>query len=219
MEYGDYLNKLMKETKTTNLKLSDWLSANGKEIGQNAIAKYRNNNRVPNIETMKLIASYFNVPEQYFFDGKELPVFSIPIIGTASCGGLDENHLQIENRVAYYNGDNFNSNLYCVIANGDSMAPEIEDGDEIICDPFIEPQNGDIVHYRIGNESAIKIYFKDEDAFIVQFIPYNQNEDFKTKTIRLDDDISDELKIAKVVSVNKLKFNNRKSRLKLIGRA
>ena len=99
------------------------------------------------------------------------------------------------------------------------MAPEIEDGDEIICNPDIEPKNGDMVHYKLFGESAIKVYFFDEEVNIVQFIPYNPSENFKTKTIRLDDDIANELKISKVVAVNKLKFNNRLSRLKLIGKA
>ena len=65
---------------------------------------------------------------------------------------------------------------------------------------------------------AIKIYFKDEDAYFIQFIPYNQSNTFKTRTIRLDDDIANEVKISKVVSVNRIKFTNRKARLKMIGR-
>jgi SOS-response transcriptional repressor LexA len=99
------------------------------------------------------------------------------------------------------------------------MSPEIEDGDEVICDPDVDVQNGDMVHYTIGNEEAIKIYVRDEDAFILQFVPYNQSGTFKTRTIRLDDEEANEVKISKVVSVNKLKFNNRAARLKMIGRA
>jgi SOS-response transcriptional repressor LexA len=99
------------------------------------------------------------------------------------------------------------------------MSPEIEDGDQVICDPTAEILNGDIVHYRIGGESAIKVYVKDEEAFIVQFIPYNTTDNFKTKTIRLDDDLVEQLYIAKVVAINKVKFNNRNARLRLIGRS
>ena len=53
----------------------------------------------------------------------------------------------------------------------------------------------------------------------MQFVPYNSSETFKTKTIRLDDEETlAKLTYHKVVSVNKLKFNNRAARLKLIGR-
>lgn len=166
----------------------------------------------------KKTAEFFGIDPLYFLDAKsdKLPVKKIKIVGTASCGGADINHYQSSGS-ATYNGDFYTDKLYCVVANGDSMSPEIEDGDEIICDPEIKVQNGDMVHYTIGDESAIKIFVKDEDAYIVQFVPYNQTEIFKTRTIRLDDDI--EVKIAKVVAVNKLKFNNRHARLKMIGRA
>ena len=168
---------------------------------------------------LKQIANFLQISTGELFGESNLQVKKIPIIGTASCGKVNNNHLQESTGFAYYNGDYYKPSLYCIIANGDSMAPEIEDGDEVICDPDADVQNGDIVHYKIGAESAIKVYVKDEDAYMVQFIPYNSSEDFKTKTIRLDDDIANELEISKVVAVNKLKFNNRLSRLKLIGRA
>jgi len=98
------------------------------------------------------------------------------------------------------------------------MAPEIEDGDKVVCDPHAQVQTGDIVHYQVGNESAIKVYVRDEDAYIVQFIPYNTSENFKTTTIRLDDDLAQELKVAKVSAIVKTHINNRQARLKFIGR-
>lgn len=169
-------------------------------------------------EHIPLLADLFHVTEDYLYGREKKPVRTIPVVGTTSCGSVDINHYQDDNRVCYYNGEHYKKSLYCVIANGESMSPEIEDGDEIICDPDAKPQNGDMVHYTIGNESAVKVYVKDEDAYIVQFIPYSSNENFKTKTIRLDDDEAHKIKISKVVAVNKLKFNNRASRLRLIGR-
>jgi len=166
----------------------------------------------------KKTAEFFGIDPLYFLDAKsdKMPVKKIKIVGTASCGGIDVSCEHCGGS-ANYNGEFYTDKLYCVVANGDSMSPEIEDGDEIICDPDAKVQNGDMVHYTIGNESAIKIFVKDEDAYIVQFVPYNQSDTFKTRTFRLDDDV--EVKIAKVVAVNKLKFNNRHARLKLIGRA
>lgn len=167
----------------------------------------------------KKTADFFGVEPTYFLDDEitTKPVRTVKVIGTASCGGLDLNHFQC-NRFALFNGDDYNERYYCVIANGDSMSPEIDDGDEVICDPQAEIINGDMVHYTIGNESALKVYFKDEDAYIVQFVPYNPSDTFKTRTVRLDDD-SVEIKMAKVISVNKRKTNNRLARLKLIGRS
>ena len=222
MGFDKTFNTVMKSEKITNDNLSKLLEERyGYKIGKDSIGKYRRGERTPNPEFIKFASKILNIPTDYLLgvNNKITLVKKIPIIGTASCGKTNNNHLQDSTSFAYYNGDYYKPSLYCVIANGDSMAPEIEDGDEVICDPDADVQNGDIVHYKIGAESAIKVYVKDEDAYMVQFIPYNSSEDFKTKTIRLDDDIAKELEINKVVAVNKLKFNNRLSRLKLIGRA
>lgn len=197
--------KLAEELETYPANISDILKRKGRKFQTEHIPK---------------LAKIFDVSVDYLLGVDEIkkPVKTIPVVGTTSCGSVDINHYQDSDRVCYYNGEHYKKSLYCVIANGESMSPEIEDGDEIICDPDAKPQNGDMVHYTIGNESAVKVYVKDEDAYIVQFIPYNSNENFKTKTIRLDDDEAHKIKISKVVAVNKLKFNNRASRLRMIGR-
>lgn len=212
----------MKSLNITNKQLSEILKTQyNYQISKESIGKYRQGARTPNPTFIELSAKVLNISTDYLLgvQNKEYFIKKIPIIGTASCGRADRNHFQDTSAFTLYNGENYKHNLYCVIANGDSMAPEIEDGDEVICDPTAEVQNGDIVHYKLLGESAIKVYYRDEDAFIVQFIPYNPNQNFKTKTIRLDEELANELEISKVVAVNKLKFNNRLSRLKLIGKA
>ena len=195
----------------------------GKDITIDTIKSYRRKNgknAEPSNENLLILAKILNTTTDVLLgnDDEKKPIRTVPLIGTASCGSLDGNHLDDIGEFCYISTERWNPNLYAVRANGDSMAPEIEDGDEIVCDPEAEVQNGDIVHYRIGSESAIKVYYKDEDAYILQFIPYNSNEHFKTKTIRLDDDDAREVKISKVVEVHKTKFNNRAARLRLIGR-
>ena len=185
------------------------------------VNRYINEQRqIPN-SLLPTIAKELNISIDELLDGEitERKVSLVPVIGTASCGGTEINHLQDENKKAYYNGDFWKQSLYCVIANGDSMSPEIDDGDEVIIDPDVPCQHGDMVYYKIDDESAIKVLAIDKEAHIMQFVPYNSSENFKTKTIRLDDEETIErLTYHKVVSVNKLKFNNRAARLKLIGR-
>jgi len=209
--FGIKLKQARKNSNFSQEKLADLIG-----VTRVAITNYELGRNAPTYENIKKLSEILNTD---LASTNEKEVKQIPITGTASCGNVDNNHLQENNRYCNYNGEFYTPSLYCVIANGDSMAPEIENGDEVICDPDASVQNGDIVHYRIGDESAIKVYYKDEDAYIVQFIPYNPTPIFKTRTIRLDDDISSEVKIDKVVAVNKLKFNNRLSRLKLIGKA
>lgn len=185
------------------------------------VNRYINEQRqIPN-SLLPTIAKELNISIDELLDGEitERKVSLVPVVGTASCGGTEINCLQDENKKAYYNGDFWKQSLYCVIANGDSMSPEIDDGDEVIIDPDVPCQHGDMVYYKIDDESAIKVLAIDKEAHIMQFVPYNSSENFKTKTIRLDDEETIErLTYHKVVSVNKLKFNNRAARLKLIGR-
>ncbi|MCR8709852.1 LexA family transcriptional regulator [Aliarcobacter butzleri] len=178
------------------------------------------NGRKFSAEQIALIAKYFSVTTDYIYGlENKKSVKPVPVIGTASCGGCDINHLQESGKTAFYNGEFWKSSLYCVIANGDSMSPEIDDGDEVIIDPDVKSQHGDMVYYKIDAESAIKVLVIDKEAHIMQFVPYNPNECFKTKTIRLDDEETlNKLIYHKVVSVNKLKFNNRAARLKMINR-
>jgi len=209
MTFGEKLKLARKNKKLSQEELAKMI-----DVSRVAITNYELDRNTPTYANIQKLSKILEIDFT-----NERPVKKIPIKGTASCGIVDGNHLQDTGEYSYYNGDFYTPALYCIIANGDSMAPEIEDGDEVICDPDVEVQNGDIVHYRIGNESALKVYYKDEDAYIIQFIPYNPTEEFKTKTIRLDDDAANEVKISKVVAINKLKFNNRRSRLRLIGKA
>ena len=212
MRFGERLKELRKAKNLTQDDVAKYLG-----VSRPNITQYEKNLYDPSMDTLQQLSKLLGCSISDLVDTTIIkPVRKVRIIGTTSCGGIDVNHYQ-GSGTANYNGEFYTDKLYCVVACGDSMSPEIEDGDEIICDPEAKVQNGDMVHYIIGSESAVKIFVRDEDAYIVQFVPYNQSENFKTKTIRLDDDI--DVKIAKVIAVNKLKFNNRHARLKLIGRA
>ena len=213
---GDNIKEARKRSGYTQLQLSELL-----KIGRSSLAQYESNIYEPSLEVVSLIATTLNIDVSELMGQKqtERPAKLVPVVGTASCGSCDINHLQDTSKKAYYNGDFWKNSLYCVIANGESMSPEIDDGDEVIIDPDVKPITGDMVHYKIDDESAIKVLVIDEDAYIMQFIPYNSSDCFKIRTVRLDDeDTMSRLSFHKVVSVNKLKFNNRAARLKMIGR-
>jgi len=224
MEFSQRLKKVIKDSGLNNEALSQKLKDEyGFIISKESIAKYKNGSRTPSPEFIENVLKLTGADASDIFIGEikigRREVKEVPIIGTASCGGSDINFLQVEGMSCIINAEKWNEHLYCVIANGDSMATDIEDGDEIICDPNAQVQNGDIVHYSLENESAIKIYNKDDDNYMIEFIPYNQSETFKTKVVRLDSEEIDTLKVSKVVAINKNKLNNRLARLKLVGRA
>jgi phage repressor protein C with HTH and peptisase S24 domain len=168
-----------------------------------------------------LISEYLNISIDKLMniDTKEQHVKTVPIIGTASCGACDVNTLQDFTMKTIVPENEWNKDLYAVVANGDSMATEIYDGDIAIIDPNIKVLSGDMAYYKIDDESAIKIFVNDEENNMFQFIPFSSNDCFKTKSIRLDDDtLFDRLTMHKVVQVVSIKKNNRAARLKMIGR-
>lgn len=211
--FGSNLKRVLSEKGLKHQALADMTG-----IKKDVISSYtRENGRKPLVENLMKISNALKVSPNELLG---IPgVKMVPIVGNASCGAKEPNMRQ-DKSYTYYNGEYWTPDLYCMVASGESMAPEIEDGDEIVLDPKIEPQNGDFVRYIIDDESAIKIYVVDEEGGIIQFVPYNPSEDFKVRTISLNDkETLDRLVIHKVVSVNKLKFNNRRARLRQIGRA
>lgn len=170
-------------------------------------------------DALKAIAEHFNVSLDFLNGMNDSKTKLVPVVGTASCGSCDINTLQDTSLKVSVPEVDWNKNLYAVIANGDSMATELYDGDKAIIDPNVKPVNGDIVYYKIDDESAIKVLVIDEEAYIMQFVPYNHSDCFKTRTIRLDDeDTMSRLVCHKVVDTVSNKRNNRAARLKMIGR-
>lgn len=221
---GERFSKLLKDKNITTLEMINILKSKYNiDMTIDTMKSYRRKSgvRTPSLDKLTAFAEILDTTIDVL-SGRETTgksVKFIPIVGTASCGGSEINHLQDDSKKALYNGEFWKKSLYCVIANGDSMSPEIDDGDEVIIDPGVKCQHGDMVYYKIDAESAIKVLVIDKEAHIMQFVPYNPNEYFKTKTIRLDDEeILNKLTYHKVVSVNKLKFNNRAARLKIINR-
>lgn len=217
--FGDILDSVMREQKMTSKRLSELIyESYGYKISKESITKYRKNDRTPSPELIGYISDILHISTDYLLGQEKKPVASVPIRGSASCGGNEISYLQERGKTAFYGGDNYNPDMYAVIAVGDCMAPDVENGEEVICNPRIAPESGDLVHYKIGNENAIKVLWIDEEANLIQLIPYTQNDDFKIKTIRMDDEDYKDLELSKVVAINKIGLNNKNSRLKMIGR-
>lgn len=218
------LKAKMKEFGYTQQDLANYLTKNGIstsiDVVKSWFRKDINARSVPELNKIVLISKMFNISsDELISNTKNIyqNIKLVPIVGSASCGiPLPNSYQDIENK-AFCKSEIWHSDLYAIIASGDSMIPEIDDGDEVICDPKADILSGDIVHYQINDESAIKVFFKDDAIGVIEFVPFNQNGDFKTLKFRIDDD-SVYIKMSKVIAINKSKMNNRQARLKAINR-
>lgn len=212
-------------------QLAQLLTERGQEITIDGINFwFRSAKNKPEIEKIKVLAEILEVPfnELAIIDdnikdeilGEYSQVRFVPIVGEASCGLPITNQCQEYNKNTYISSNYWHKKLYAVRACGDSMAPEIQNGDEVICDPDEIIISGDIVHYKINGEDAIKVFFDNKELGALEFIPFNPNDVFKTKVIRKDnEDEINNLTMAKVIRINKVDFNNRLARLKIVRRA
>ncbi|OCR99230.1 hypothetical protein A9K75_07850 [Campylobacter fetus subsp. testudinum] len=187
------------------------------KISKESITKYRNGTRTPDPEFIEIALKAMGEDASALFGGQQSNIKFVPIVGSASCGvPLPNSYQDIENK-AFCRSEVWNKELYAVIADGESMTPEIDNEDEVICDPSAKILSGDMVHYQVGGESAIKVYYEDEAIGVIEFVPFNQNGDYKTLKFRVDDESVD-IRMSKVVAINKSKTNNRAARLKAINR-
>jgi len=214
MTFGKKLKHMLKEQKKTSVELAEYLS-----VTKGLVSHWCNDFRNPNPKQLQKIVEFLKIDASVLIGNNIRPVKSVPIIGTASCGACDINHLQDEGMQTYINADEWNKDLYSIIACGDSMFPHIKDGAELIIDPTIEPQHGDTVLYSLDDEYAVKILAINKEAHIMEFVPLNPNEHFKTRLTRLDDeDTLARLKIHLVKKILNPVEYNKSAILKMIGR-
>ncbi|MBR8466199.1 hypothetical protein KDE13_07585 [Campylobacter sp. faydin G-140] len=211
------VKQTMKKLEITQQDLADFLTSRGIVTPIDTVKSWFRSDdsrrAVPEIPRIKLIGEFLKLDANQMILGFDdvIPVKQIPIVGSASCGIPDTSTLQETDIYTYTLAKDWNSEMYAVIANGDSMSPMIEDGDQVICDPTLDIMDGDLVHYQVDGESAIKIYKKDTKNKQHIFIPINQ--DFETKRF----DIKMEIRMIKVTDIQRSVRNNRKARLRALG--
>ena len=108
-----------------------------------------------------------------------LEVFmAIPFLGKVDCGGFvwrltgDEDRGQWEFR--QIPPDHYRDRCFMLEASGDSMAPEIREGDELLFEPGREPVDGDIVVAQLtegGEGATVKVFERHGGAVLLK--PHN----------------------------------------------
>lgn len=187
---------------------------------KNWFRKKENTRNNPEIQTLRALAELFETNLDELITGasdtpKQTPLRRVPIVGSASCGVPELNAYQDVDTYTYCPADEWNEEMYSVIANGSSMEPDIEEGDELLCDPKATFMDGDIVHYSIDGEGAVKVYAVIPSKNKFCFIPINDK--FPTKEFDDTPEIRDRLRIVKVIKFNRSLENGRMSRLKSLG--
>ena len=180
------LTKLRKDNKLTYVKIGWDLSRS-----YEGVRSWFNGLRFPSDENLILLADYFNVSKEYLLTDhdtspaiKDSDLVEIPIIGQIALGtpilaeqNIDDYLPALRKNLPV--GENFY--LKC---KGDSMFPEIRDGDYVLIHSQPEVEDGEIAAVLVNNDTEATLKRVRHDNKVMMLIPENK----KYTPLILDED-------------------------------
>ncbi len=165
--FNERLRSLREGKGLTQQQLADAL-----EISKSSVNMYERGEREPGFETLEAIAGVFNVDMNYLYgksdvrnslfmpyggvpDGyREMPAMTaLPIVGHIACGQPITAEENIEGEAAVPAAWRAS---FCLVCEGDSMEPRIQNGDLVAIRKQEIVENGEIAAVRIDGEATLK---------------------------------------------------------------
>lgn len=151
-----------------NRGISPNAAAKEMKISSGAVTEWKKG-RVPQMATIKKIADYFGVTVDYLLGKENAPDIKsnaiildpaktrmVPVYESVSAGfGTLAQDLIIEYMPLYIHSDLEARDTICIKVKGDSMSPDIEDGDVIQVYKTAEVENGDVAVVLVDGEEAL----------------------------------------------------------------
>lgn len=178
MKFCDRLKELRK---SRNLTQEEFSKLTG--LTRSAIGMYESGKREPNFVTLELLADFFNVDMDYLvgksdantriqYKNTSIPVYEIKILGKVVAGTPMEAIQDITGTIRITNPDAANGHYYGLRVEGQSMEPEMHEGDLLIIHEQSYFDSGDIcIVYVDGHEATVKKVVKSDDGLTL--IGYN----------------------------------------------
>jgi repressor LexA len=183
LEFKDRLKDLRNEYKKDRYELAKFLN-----VSYSTIAKYESGLRSPDKETLNKLANYFNVSVDYLLGRTDIrntdtlkkaglyeagEMVPIPIVGNVKAGKdgtiAFEDYLGEEKveKEAVKDGERY----FLLRVKGDSMYPEIKEGDLVLVRQQSDVDSGDYAVVIInGDEGIVKRLIKKDSSIILQSI-------------------------------------------------
>lgn len=132
--------------------------------------------RIPGRDKIQKIAEAFNVSIDYLYGRPSnvdlvrlLPTRRIPVVSFVRAGGWHDSYDPYQPGVAdeFISFDCTDPSAFACVVEGDSMKPDYENGDIIICSPGTEAHPGDDVIARWNDQVSFKRFTKQEEGLIL----------------------------------------------------
>lgn len=158
----------------TGLRPSE-LAAKAEE-DRSVISNMLSARRIPGRDKIQKLATVLGVSTDYLYGRpsnidivKLLPSKRIPVVSFVRAGGWHDSYDPFQPGVAdeFVSFDCHDTSAFACRVEGDSMKPEYEHGDIIICSPAVEAQIGDDVIAKWDDQVSFKRLQKREDGLVL----------------------------------------------------
>lgn len=154
--------------------------------------KLRKRDTVPTLSKIDVIAEYFHVSRAFLLNIENTPGTKIPLFGKIV---PESPHKASENIIGYEEITQAMHDLgefFALLIKGDSMSPDLQDGDIAIVKEQTEVENGQLAIVLIGEEDGICREVRKTESSLM-LISRNPNcepmifthEDIKAKSIKI----------------------------------
>ena len=194
MSFKTRLKQLRKERNINQRELSEYL-----KVAPSTISMYENGQREPNFEVLEVLADFFNVDMNYLLGKTDKTTkliidkpqgLKIPVLGTVAAGipiSAVEDILDYEEVPQSWESQ---GEFFGLRIKGDSMKPDINDGDTVIVRQQSMANNGDVVIALVnGDDATCKKFEKLGNGIMLisnnsEYSPmYFSNEEVLTKPV------------------------------------
>ena len=194
MNFKTRLKQLRNERKINQRELAKYL-----KVAPSTISMYENGQREPNFEVLEVLADFFNVDMNYLLGKTDKTTkllidkpqgLKIPVLGTVAAGipiSAVEDILDYEEVPQSWENQ---GEFFGLRIKGDSMKPDINNGDTVIVRQQSTANNGDVVIALVNGDDATckKLQKTDNGIMLVsnnsEYSPmYFSNEEVLTKPV------------------------------------
>lgn len=171
---GDKIKQICKEKGIQQKEIAKALN-----VANQTVSMWVRNNREPDIETIKKIASALGVPvSELIGEPTAEPnadpcqpgcVRMIPVFESVSAGfGVGAVDRILAYTPIYIESDTEAAETICVQVRGDSMYPKIEDGDMVQVRKQATAETGDIVVILDGSQAFVKRFIHGKNGVVLE---------------------------------------------------
>lgn len=142
---------------------------NDLDLSSSTVSDWCNAKKYPRMGTVQMLADYLEILKSDLIEERKTKIDKIPVLGIVKAG---YDYLADENIIDYVSvtDSNLNNNdFFALKVKGNSMVPEIYEGDIAIVKKQSDFENGDYVVALInGDEATIKKAYKTDTGLLLQ---------------------------------------------------